>query len=60
MKAIRYKNIDEARRILRELLNDDDAELFSDYGHEPQGLLTVVPEDRLAESDFLRLLEGIQ
>ncbi len=56
LKAIQYKNLDEARRILEEIL-DDASQVLDDAGDEPQGLLSVVPLDRLLEEQFHRLLE---
>ncbi len=56
LKAIQYKNLDEARRILKEIL-DDASQVLDDAGDEPQGLLSVVPLDRLLEEQFHRLLE---
>lgn len=56
LKAVRYRNIDEAKSVLLELFGDVPP-LFDDAGDEPQGLLTVIPEDRLPEEDFLRLFD---
>jgi hypothetical protein len=56
MKAVRYGSLDEARQALREALGCRDLlDLFDDDGEEPQGLLSVIPEDRLSEEDFVRL-----
>lgn len=56
MKAVRYKSLDEARRALREALQCHDLpDFFDDEGEEPQGLLSVIPEDRLPVEDFVRL-----
>ena len=53
IKAIRYRNLDEARRLLKEAACPIDP--FDDGGSEPQGLLAVTPEDRLPEENFFRL-----
>lgn len=59
IKAIRYHNLDVARRILREVGRDQsDAHILDDGGTEPQGLLAVVPEDRLPEEVFSRLFNA--
>lgn len=56
MKAIRYRNLDEVRRVLSQLLPEHEwASIVDDGEEEPQGLLSVVPEDRLSEESFLRL-----
>jgi hypothetical protein len=56
LKAVRYKNLDEARSVLSELsLKGRASVIFDDDGKEPQGLLSVIPEDRLDEEDFFRL-----
>ena len=54
LKAIRFRNLDEAREVIREALGKA-KEIFSDAGQEPQGLLAIIPEDRLAEKEFYRL-----
>lgn len=56
LKAIQYKNINQALSVLEDLL-DQPPDLFDDQGSEPQGLLTVIPEDRLPEESFYRLLD---
>lgn len=61
MKALRYRNLDEARKRLKEVAGYDPAlDIFSDGGAEPQGLLSVIPEDRLPEEYFYRLCDGPQ
>lgn len=57
LKAIQYKNLDEAKRILAESM-DESTRIFDDAGEEPQGLLSVVPEDRLPENAFYQLLDA--
>ena len=57
LKAIQYKNLDEAQRILDECM-DGATQIFDDAGEEPQGLLSVIPQDRLSESEFHRLLDA--
>jgi hypothetical protein len=57
IKAIRYKTTEEAKQALAEVM-DGPSHLFDDGGEEPQGLLTVVPEDEIGEEAFYRLLDG--
>lgn len=57
LKAIQYKNLDEAQRILAERM-DEATQIFDDAGEEPQGLLSVIPQDRLSENEFYRLLDA--
>ncbi len=57
LKAIQYKNLDEAQRILDKSM-DEATQIFDDAGEEPQGLLSVIPQDRLSESAFSRLLDA--
>lgn len=53
LKAIQFRNLDEALKMVEELLGTAVArQVLDDDGEEPQGLLTVVPEDRLSEEDF--------
>jgi hypothetical protein len=54
LKAIRYRNLDEAKRVLVEALGSD-PRIFEDGGGEPEGLLSVIPEDRLSEEEWVRL-----
>jgi len=59
LKAIQYRNLDEARTVLEATLGlapEDD--IFDDGGEEPQGLLSVIPEDLLSEETFCRLFES--
>lgn len=56
LKAIQYKTLDEAQRVLEEIL-DDPSHVFDDAGEEPQGLLSIVPLDRVLEKQFYLLLE---
>ena len=56
LKAIQYKNLDEAQKILDKSM-DKAAQIFDDAGEEPQGLLSVIPQDRLPENEFYRLLD---
>ncbi|MDA2928539.1 hypothetical protein MYX84_01110 [Acidobacteria bacterium AH-259-O06] len=56
LKAIRYKNLDEAQRVLKEM-DDAERDVLDDGGEEPQGLLAIVPEDRLPEEKFNRLFD---
>jgi hypothetical protein len=57
LNAIQYKNLDEAQRILAENM-DEATQIFDDAGEEPQGLLSVIPQDRLPENEFYRLLDA--
>jgi hypothetical protein len=57
LKAIQYKNLDEAQRVLTETM-DKSTQIFDDAGEEPQGLLSVIPQDRLPENEFHRLLDA--
>ncbi len=57
LKAIQYKNLDEAQRILAESM-DGTIQIFDDAGEEPQGLLSIIPQDRLPENEFSRLLDA--
>lgn len=54
LKAIRYRNLDEAKKALIEALGDD-RRIFDDGGGEPEGLLSVIPQDRLSEEEWVRL-----
>ena len=56
IKAIRYKNYGEAKNALSEVM-DGASKLLDDDGREPQGLLTVVPEDEIGEELFYRLVD---
>ena len=56
LKAFQYKNLDEAQRILAESM-DGTIQIFNDAGAEPQGLMSVIPQDRLPENEFYRLLD---
>lgn len=56
LKAIKYKNLDEARTVLEQVLgSSNETKIFDDDGDEPQGLLSVIPEDRLTEEQFNKL-----
>lgn len=57
LKAIQYKNLDEAQRILAESM-DGTIQILDDAGEEPQGLLSIIPQDRLPENEFYRLLDA--
>ena len=57
IKAIRYKNIDEAEEALSTVM-EGAFRLFDDDGEDPQGLLTVVPDDEIEEKLFYRLVEA--
>jgi len=55
--AIKFRNLDEARSALKEIGHDQPDDLFSDDGAEPQGLLAVIPEDRIGEELFYKLFD---
>jgi len=55
--AIKFRNLDEARAVLREFSGDSALDPFNDGGDEPEGLLAVIPEDRVDEELFYRLFE---
>ena len=56
VKAVQYRNIDEARRILEQVI-EPAPDLFDDGGEEPTGLLSIIPEDRIGEEAFVRLFD---
>ncbi len=55
IRAIKFRNLDEARAVLREFLGNSELDPFDDGGAEPEGLLAVIPEDRIDEEMFYRL-----
>ena len=56
LQAIKYRNMKEAREALSEVMDNPSAvDIFDDDGENPQGLLTVIPEDRLSEEIYYRL-----
>lgn len=55
--AIKFRNLDEARAVLRESSGNSELDPFSDGGAEPEGLLAVITEDRIDEELFYRLFE---
>ena len=57
ISAVKFKNLDEARRTLNEVSGNPDIDVFDDDGEEPQGLLAVIPEDRVDEETFYRLFD---
>ncbi len=57
LSAVRYRNLDEAKEVLARAWGQDPAPVFDDGGEEPQGLLAVIPEDRVPEEVFVRLFE---
>lgn len=57
LKAIRYRNLNEAKSALREVLSETAVRILEDDGGEPQGLLSIIPADRLQEEDFYRLFD---
>lgn len=57
LKAIRYRNLNEAKSALREVLPEAAVRILEDDGAEPQGLLSVIPADRLQDEEFHRLFD---
>lgn len=59
IRAIRYKNLNAAKRALSLIGAESIAEaMFDDGGAEPQGLLSVIPEDLLGDYElFYRLFD---
>jgi hypothetical protein len=55
LAAIQYRSLDEAEQALKEAVGHVPQGLFDDDGAEPQGLLSVIPEDRLDEETFYKL-----
>ncbi len=56
LKAIRYRNLEEARRALSTVAPKDVVDqALEDGSSEPHGLLAIVAEDRLPEEFFYRL-----
>jgi len=53
--AIKFRSLDEARAVLRDVAGKSDLDPFNDGGAEPEGLLAVIPEDRVDEGVFYRL-----
>ena len=58
MKAIRYRNLDEARQALQSLSEPPARDVLDDAGHEPLGLLSVIAEDLVGEELFYRMFDG--
>jgi hypothetical protein len=58
IKAIRYRNLDEARQAWKTAAGSSATDIFDDAGEEPQGLLSVIPEDRVEEEGFVRLFDA--
>lgn len=59
LKAIKLKNLDEAVGLVASC-SPDDAQAIYDPDGEPDGLLTVLVEDRLPEEVFYRLFDAKQ
>lgn len=56
LQAVRYQNLREARKALAEASGDVEiGNIFDDGGEDPQGLLSVIPQDRIPEVVFYRL-----
>ena len=55
-QAVQYRNIKEAREALADASEDREIkDILCDGEDDPQGLLTVIPEDRIPEEVFYRL-----
>lgn len=57
LKAVKFKNLDEALDVLRKSGLKEPGSLFDDGGEEPQGLLSIVSEDQVPEDVFLHLFD---
>lgn len=55
LNAVRYRNLDEAKIVLARVGSREATAIFDDGGEEPQGLLAVIPEDRVDEELFVKL-----
>jgi len=55
--AIKFRNLDEARAVLREVSGSSEVDPFNDGGAEPEGLLAVIPEDRIEDELFYKLYD---
>jgi len=56
LRAIRFRNLDEAREVLHSIgAADRAANVLDDDGEEPEGLLSVICEDQLPEESFYKL-----
>lgn len=59
IKAIQYRSLDEAKEILEKATGRTELlEVLDDAGEEPEGLLSVIPEDRVGEEVFIRLVNA--
>jgi hypothetical protein len=56
LRAIQFRNLDEAREVLKNIgAADQSSRILNDAGEEPQGLLSVICEDQLPEELFYKL-----
>ncbi len=55
INAVKYRNLDEARAVLARVAGPEATGIFDDNGEEPQGLLAVIPEDRVPDEIFVKL-----
>mgnify|MGYP000949155006 CR=1 FL=1 len=56
LQAVKYRNLREAREVLAQIMDNPSLrDIFDDGGEPPQGLLTVITEDRLPEEVFYRV-----
>ena len=59
IKAIQYRNLDEARSVFEDSHESPlEKDMFDDDGEEPQGLLSIIPEDLLSEEGFHKLFDS--
>ena len=58
LKAVRYQSLDDALEALGQVATSSEVpDPLRDGREEPQGLLAVIPADRLPEDEFYRLLD---
>lgn len=55
LSAVKYRNLDEAKEVLARVSDQETVGVLDDDGEEPQGLLAVIPEDRVADEIFVKL-----
>ncbi len=58
VQGIRYRNLDQAREVLRTTGVILEMNPFDDAGKEPEGLLSVITEDLIGEEAFYRLFDA--
>lgn len=58
LKAVRFRNLDEARQVLENTEGGEDlGDILLEGEDEPDGLLAIIPEDRVPEEVFQRLFD---